>query len=175
MLAGMYAEDNEGVYIIQLNGLWYVHPLKAFGYVSNITEESFTCPSLPLANWNMTHNILNVYGIAQDKAPLRSGYYEVNNGGPKNKWINSNEVEVSSEHFFYVDSARIQGGELRQSYNFEWNRSINQGSDARIHTRHDEAGNVWFLDGHVAPHRIGSLSQMRFRSGWMEAGTLIDY
>ncbi|MDD7985107.1 prepilin-type N-terminal cleavage/methylation domain-containing protein [Lentisphaera marina] len=175
MAAVMYAEDNNGVYTIQLNGGWYVYPLRSMGYVSSINEQSFTCPSLPLANWNEIDNALNVYGVVQDKAPLRSGHYNTDDGGLKNKWLNSNEVEVSSEHFFYADSARASGGDLVQSHNFEWNRSRNQGSDSRIHTRHDEAGNVWFLDGHVAPLRIGSLSQLRFRSGWLEAGTLIDY
>ncbi|MDD7985108.1 prepilin-type N-terminal cleavage/methylation domain-containing protein [Lentisphaera marina] len=175
MAAGLYADDNEGLYTISFNGGWYVYPLTAMGYVSSINEKSFTCPSLPLANWNVTNNALNVYGVAQDKAPVRSGYYEVNSGGPKNKWLDSNEVKVSSEHFFYADSARANGGSLVQSYNFLWNRSMSQASSARIHTRHNEAGNVWFLDGHVAPLRIGSLSQLRFKSGWLEAGTLIDY
>ena len=44
-----------------------------------------------------------------------------------------------------------------------------------VHTRHDEAANLWFADGHVAPHRIGSLKQFGFNSGWTESGTQINY
>ena len=177
MIATMYADDNDGLYVIQRNGAWYVDPLRSFGYISNLNEQGFTCPSLPFTNWNETDNKLNVYGVVQDKVPYRSGHNATENeiGTNKNKWLESKEVENTSEHFFYADSARTKDGELVQSHNFEWNRSISQGSDARIHTRHDEAGNVWFLDGHVAPQRIGSLSQLGFQSGWMEAGAYIDY
>ena len=63
-------------------------------------------------------------------------------------------------------------GGLVQSHNFEWNRSISQGSDARIHAHTMRQVNVWFLDGHGS-QRIGSLSQL---GQWlMEAGAYIDY
>ena len=175
-----YAIDNKDLYVIQKNGAWYMKALVDMGYFTNVSEDVFTCPSLPIANWTESNNFLNVYGAVQDShvnGSKRSGYYRTNT----DKWVNSLEVESTPSFFFYADSASKPTANLTQSFKFVWHKSAgipdNNGilDESRVHTRHNENANLWFLDGHVESNGIGTLKQRGFNSGWTQDGTQENY
>ena len=62
------------------------------------------------------------------------------------------QVDSPAEFFWYADSAKGAGAE-KQWINFVYRNGAFNSSGQRIHTRHNEAANIWFLDKLMSLHR----------------------
>ncbi|MDD7985094.1 prepilin-type N-terminal cleavage/methylation domain-containing protein [Lentisphaera marina] len=175
----MFALDNEGriIYSGKSSGSsWWDWHLQNGNYIEK-SEESFTCPSLPYeGDWHsenyLTYGAANEGNRARDH---RTGRIVIRDDDDNKIYegVKMTQVESPSEFFWYADSAKGAGAE-KQWINFVFRSGVDH-AGMRIHTRHNEAGNIWFIDGHVAPHKIGTLKQLGFNSGWTESGTQIAY
>ena len=173
LASSMYASDHDGFY--HMGGdVWWTRKYTELNYLPSFNEGTFSCPSLPdPGDW--TANDYNTYGVTRDQSGgnLRPGYYQGNYDGSFRGALAS-EVESAEEFFIFADSAKINNDEFVQWVQFQWKEGATAAGH-RIHTRHSEAGHIWFMGGNVGAHRIGSLKQLGFNSGWTESGTQIGY
>ena len=168
----LFADDNDGNIPFSTpviggfpntNGRWWTHALHGGGYVK-WTEAAMSCPSLPYeVDWTSQSYV--TYG-----APRSGG----RTGEITSPYVGFKltEVELPSEFFWYADSAKTDNsGTLHQWNNFLYHSEANQ----RIHTRHDEAANLWFADGHVSSNKIGALMNLGIGYIRTENGTALDF
>ena len=150
------------------NNRYWTGSLEAGGYLL-WTEETMTCPSLPFeGDWSQENYV--TYGAP--RYGDRIGEFTTPYWGFK-----TIQVKSPSEFFWFADSAKEVAGEsLKQwnNYDYEYN-GHGIGSALRIHTRHSNKANLWFLDGHVAPHKIGSLKQLEIGYVWLENGSALNF
>jgi prepilin-type processing-associated H-X9-DG protein/prepilin-type N-terminal cleavage/methylation domain-containing protein len=170
--AYMFADDNDGNIPLSTsviggfpntNGRWWTHALDGGGYVKG-TEAAMSCPSLPYeGDWSDEDYV--TYGASRHGG--RTGEITSPYGGFK-----LTEVESPSEFFWFADSAKTDNsGTLHQWNNFLYH----SGADQRIHTRHDEAANLWFADGHVSSNKIGALMNLGIGYIRTENGTALNF
>lgn len=132
-----------------------------------------TCPSLPhKGDWTTSN--FRTYGARREAnndpqywSPER--FKVMVNGIKLFEGVKTTKVETPEEHVWYADTAKKRGGQLVQWINFYYNHNAN-GSEQRVHKRHNDAGSVWFVDGHVSSEKRGDLNKLGFRSGWNENG-----
>ncbi|EDM26970.1 hypothetical protein LNTAR_06994 [Lentisphaera araneosa HTCC2155] len=155
------------------NSSWWTASLKEGGYL-NWTEEAMTCPSLPFeGDWSNENYV--TYGATREpdkhwRNP-RQGEIESPYFGFK-----ITQVESPSEFFWYADSAKKNNGLLKQWNTYEYQyKNRGRSSALRIHTRHFEKANLWFVDGHVSPHWIGSLKEHGVDYIFGENGNAINF
>ncbi|MDD7985057.1 type II secretion system protein [Lentisphaera marina] len=164
--AYLYADDNNGNLIVSRPGGghdgWWANVMYTDGYLP-IAKDAMTCPSMPLSDveWAASYKA-RAYGVVRDKyGNKRDG---VNMESADLRFIIPAEVESAREFFHYADSAAMHNGEFYQAVTFWWDRF--QATQGSIHLRHDNKPNIWFIDGHVQGHSIGSLGQLGFHGGW---------
>ena len=156
--------------------VWWDQLLQEGNYMEK-SEEAFSCPSLNYGGDWYSENYLT-YGAANEGNKItkfRKGRFLMrdDDGNKIYQGVKITQVDSPAEFFWYADSATGSAAE-KQWINFVFRNGEN-GTGQRVHTRHNEAANLWFIDGHVAPHKIGALKQLGFNSGWTESGTQIAY
>ena len=165
-----YADDNQEIFLVASNK-WWNQIFWEKNYMPR-TEGAMTCPSLPFnGNWQSENYV--TYGGVVDTGGgnLRDGYIKNSDF----KGADSKQVESPGEFFLFTDSAKINGdGILVQWVNIRWSNG-SDGAGQRVHTRHNKAANVWFMDGHAMSHKRGSLKSMGFNSGWTEGNAQVPY
>ncbi|MDD7985105.1 prepilin-type N-terminal cleavage/methylation domain-containing protein [Lentisphaera marina] len=175
--AYMFADDNDGRIPVSgaagsfpnTPGRWWTHALNGGGYVK-WTEEAMSCPSLPYeGDWLNDTNYVT-YGAP--RLGGRTGEITSPYSGFK-----LTEVESPSEFFWYSDSAKKSDGVIHQWNNYEYWYKNNNGksSGLRIHNRHSEKANLWFADGHVSSHWLGSMKQLGIDYIFTENGTALSF
>ncbi|EDM26969.1 hypothetical protein LNTAR_06989 [Lentisphaera araneosa HTCC2155] len=175
--AYIFADDNDGRIPISgaagslpnTSGIWWTNALKDGGYVQ-WTEAAMTCPSMPYDGGWSDEKVVT-YGAPRPGKVVRAGEITSPYNGFK-----LNEVESPSELFWYSDSAKSDNGVLKQWNNFEyWYKNRGRTSALRIHARHSERANLWFADGHVSSHWLGSMKQLGIDYIFTENGTALSF
>ena len=177
LAAYSYSIDNRDLFVarIDLPGInnydnWWANVMYENNYLP-INKAVMTCPSLPVQNdWETNDFKSRAYGIARDKGGSKRDAYIIDSD--RNMYVNSPLVESPSEFFYYADSAHDVGGALEQPIVFFWH---NLSDDQNIHTRHNDAANVWFIDGHVKSQKKGSLKKLGIFGGWTEGGAQVPF
>ncbi len=150
---------------------WWTGSLAGGGYI-NWTEEAMTCPSLPFeGDWSDEDFV--TYG-----APREFNWRNPRPGEIQSPYFGFKitQVESPSEFFWYADSAKLSGGVLKQWNTYEYGyKNRGRASALRIHTRHSEKANVWFVDGHVSPHHLTSLKGLGVDYIFSESGVAINF
>jgi len=175
-----YADNNEFNLTLNAGGSWWPAAMYKYEYLP-INESVMTCPSLLypgdwLNDWN--HNKYQmVYGGSMDwKHGPREGMTYILDDGIKGIYINPSQVNSTSEFFLHADSARVDDnnnsqsvGKLVQRLGFSWDRN----GDAGIHIRHNNKGNMWFIDGHIEAVRKGRLKELGHLGVRLQEGTVV--
>lgn len=166
----LYADDNEEIFLIAREK-WWNQIFWENDYMPR--EERFmSCPSLQFnGDWQSESYI--TYGGVVDTGGgnLREGYIKTDGF----KGADSKKVESPDKFFLFTDSAKKNADDkLVQWVNIRWFSSASTGGQ-RVHTRHNEAANVWFLDGHAQGHRKGSLKTFGFNSGWTDEDVQVGF
>ena len=164
LAASLYSLENDKNFIISTPKYWWSKALWDGDYLpANVNV--MKCPSLPDENWS--NNWRKVYGVALDKGGgERPGWKKVGS----NRRVHSPSVEFPSEFFHYGDSLRNR--HQHQWLAFYWSSYT---IEIDIHTRHNGAANLWFIDGHVQRLKSGSLKKLGFVDGVTENHVLIPY
>ena len=170
-----YSLDNQDLFVVRISlsvnshDNWWANVLYENNYLP-INRGVMSCPSMTIASdWETTEYNSRAYGIARDKSGfLRDGY--VIDGDWR--YVNTPLVESPSEFHFFSDSAFEDGGELVQPIIYFWH---NSNDDQNVHTRHNGASNVWFLDGHAQAHKKEGLKKLGIFYGWTEGGARVPF
>lgn len=166
----IYADDNEEIFLVSREK-WWNQIFWENDYMPR-EERVMTCPSFQFNGDWFSENYVTYGGVVDTGGGnLREGYIKTDGF----KGADSKKVESPDEFFLFTDSAKINADdELVQWVNIRWSNGSDAGGQ-RVHTRHNEAANVWFLDGHAQGHRKGSLKTLGFNSGWTEGNAQIAY
>jgi prepilin-type processing-associated H-X9-DG protein/prepilin-type N-terminal cleavage/methylation domain-containing protein len=175
LAAYSYSLDNEDLFVVRISlpgnsyDNWWANVMYENDYLP-IDRAVMTCPSLPVADdWETNDYKSRTYGIARDKGGFKRDGYVIDGDW---RYVNSPLVESPSDFYFYADSAHEVGGALEQPIVYYWHSSK---YDQNIHTRHNGAANVWFLDGHAQAHKQGSLKKLGHFQGWTEGGARVPF
>lgn len=165
-----YATENRGIFRIAYDK-WWNQKFWEGDYLPR-EESAMTCPSLQFnGDWSSESYV--TYGGVVDTGGgnLREGYIR----NADFKGADSKKVESPNEFFLFTDSAKINADdELVQWVNIRWFNGPEAGGQ-RVHTRHNETANIWFLDGHAQGHRKGSLKKLGFNSGWTDEDVQVGF
>ncbi|MDD7985022.1 prepilin-type N-terminal cleavage/methylation domain-containing protein [Lentisphaera marina] len=178
-----YADDNEGNLTLNAGGDWWPEAMYNHEYLP-INEDVMTCPSFPypgdwLNDWNHNKYQMTYGGSMDRKWDPREGVTFIQDDGIKGIYIKPSEVNSSSDFYLFADSVKVDNngssptnGQLVQRFTFYWDDR--DGANCKgIHIRHNNKGNVWFVDGHVEAAGVGRLTELDHDAVTLEDGVTV--
>ncbi len=164
----LYADDNRDfiflkTYVAGLETIWPA-PLKNEGYLPDY--KSVLCPSWP----KKIYKKYVCYGIRSNSNPV-AYYRTINLAAPYYlRYFRRSKPRIPSDYMFISDTVGVNPGAGTTYHNQCYGFSFSAGEGA-IHTRHSNAAQIWFLDGHAAPYRDTQIKESALRE--MPATTLL--
>lgn len=154
------------------NSSWWTASLNGGGYLQ-WTEDAMTCPSLPFeGDWSSENYV--TYGAPREFNWRNPRIGEIEPPDAPYFGFDIALVDSPEEFFWYGDSAKLAGGVLFQWQTYEYQyKNRGRASALRIHTRHSNKANIWFVDGHVSSNSIGSLKKLEVDYIFTEEGSAI--